>query len=118
MRKLQMISSHSLLSHLTFASFNPVLSNLDAEKALNLRSVFDTCVTYAQNPDGWLLLMGTYGCGKTHLAAAVANERSSMGYPVIFMTVPDLLDQLRAAFNPNSDSSYDERLSNCELRRC
>lgn len=109
MRKLQMISSHSLLSHLTFASFNPVLSNLDAEKALNLRSIFDTCVTYAQNPDGWLLLMGTYGCGKTHLAAAVANERSSMGYPVIFMTAPDLLDQLRSAYSPNTDSSYDER---------
>ena len=28
---------------------------------------------FAERPRGWLLLMGPYGCGKTHLAAAIAN---------------------------------------------
>ena len=30
---------------------------------------------FASNPQGWLLLEGGYGCGKTHLAAAIANPR-------------------------------------------
>ena len=44
---------------------------------------------------GWLFL-GTYGSGKTHLAIAIANYRLELGEPVPFMTVPDLLDHLRA----------------------
>jgi DNA replication protein DnaC len=53
--------------------------------------------------------MGTYGCGKTHLAAAIANYRASQGFPVMFVVVPDMLDHLRATFNPNSMVSYDRR---------
>jgi chromosomal replication initiation ATPase DnaA len=53
---------------------------------------------YAANPQGWLLLLGACGCGKTHLAAAVANRRLESGATVYFTTVPDLLDALRSAF--------------------
>ena len=30
---------------------------------------------FADEPDGWLLLHGSYGCGKTHLAASIVNQR-------------------------------------------
>jgi DNA replication protein DnaC len=53
--------------------------------------------------------MGGYGCGKTHLAAAIGNYRKALGEEPIFVVVPDLLDHLRAAFNPNSPVSYDRR---------
>jgi len=53
------------------------------------------------------VLTGTYGCGKTHLAAAIGNFRDAMGEEVIFQVVPDLLDHLRATFSPNSSISYD-----------
>lgn len=55
-----------------------------------------------------MFLHGPYGCGKTHLAAAIANHRLEQGEPVIFITVPDLLDHLRATFRPSSDIQYDE----------
>lgn len=63
---------------------------------------------FAQNMDGWLLLEGTYGSGKTHLAAAVANARLGKGDHVLFITAPDLLDHLRSAYAPNSESGYDD----------
>ncbi len=86
----------------------PEPSHLARDRAINLHRAFDTCVAYAQDPEGWLLLTGAYGCGKTHLAAAIANFRVAEGYTAVFMTVPDLLDHLRAAFSPNSETAYDE----------
>jgi hypothetical protein len=60
-------------------------------------------------PPNWLVFTGDYGCGKTHLAAAIANELAGWGHPVVFVVVPDLLDHLRAAFAPQSTVSYDKQ---------
>lgn len=104
---LQAVSNLELLAHLTFASFIAEPSHLPGDRARNLRRAYDTCYHYAQEPEGWLLLTGTFGCGKTHLAAAIANHRLAMGEPVVFMVVPDLLDHLRATYSPQSPVSYD-----------
>lgn len=108
LRAIQSISSLDMLARLNFGNFIAEPSHLPPEKAFNVRRAFDTCVMYAEEPEGWLLLTGTYGCGKTHLAAAIANARLARGYTAIFMIVPDLLDHLRAAFNPQSETTYDE----------
>jgi len=55
-----------------------------------------------------LIYQGVNGCGKTHLAAAIANYRSAQGEPVFFVVVADLLDHLRATFSPDSRTSYDQ----------
>jgi len=54
------------------------------------------------------VLAGPSGCGKTHLAAAIANERLEHGHPAFYITTPDLLDHLRSAFNPDSETPYNE----------
>jgi DNA replication protein DnaC len=64
---------------------------------------------FARHPRGWLILYGGYGCGKTHLAAAIANELVNVHYEVLFTVVPDLLDHLRSTFGPTSEIEYDER---------
>jgi DNA replication protein DnaC len=107
MRALQAISSLATLKRLTFESFIPEPSHFAPDKAYNLRRAYETCLYYAQDPEGWLVLSGTFGCGKTHLAAAIANARLAQGEPVVFMVVPDLLDHLRASFSPQSEISYD-----------
>jgi len=63
---------------------------------------------FVGSPQGWLVLMGASGSGKTHLAAAVANACMSGGHQVFFITAPDLLDHLRMTFHPQSEVSYDE----------
>ena len=73
-----------------------------------VREALDVVRRYAEDPQGWLMLMGTYGTGKTHLAAAIANYRLAAGSPVFFSIVPDLLDHLRATFAPSSEVPYDE----------
>lgn len=106
--RLQAVSHVGAMTYLTFESFIPEPAHLSPDKAYNLRRAFETCTYFAEDPEGWLLLTGTYGCGKTHLAAAIANARLAKGQPAVFMVVPDLLDHLRATFMPQSDTNYDE----------
>lgn len=85
----------------TFDLFDP---NMPGVRRAYLRAV-----EYARQPQGWLVLFGGYGTGKTHLAAAIANVVLRRGERVIFAIVPDLLDHLRATFAPDSSVAYDDR---------
>jgi DNA replication protein DnaC len=97
----------------TFETFDLRKSELSLDEFDSLIEAFEATKSYAIEPRDWLVLTsgyeGHYGCGKTHLAAAIANYRNDEGYPVLFVVVPDLLDHLRAAFNPASPVSYDKR---------
>ncbi len=63
---------------------------------------------YAREPVGWLVFEGAYGCGKTHLAVAIANTRLELfGEQVVFLTAPDLLDMLRSTYGPESDATFE-----------
>ncbi len=104
------LSTLGLMGRYTFGNFSlredERLSKRDAE---SLRKAFEAARAFAEAPSGWLIFNGPYGNGKTHLAAAIANYRAGMGYPPLFVVVPDLLDHLRATFNPNSTVTYDRR---------
>lgn len=67
------------------------------------------CLEFARKPQGFLTLIGDVGCGKSHLAAAIANYRLLQGDVVQFSVVPDLLDHLRATFSDESRVTYDTR---------
>src|SRR5206468_3845483 len=62
---------------------------------------------FAESPEGWLLVHGPSGAGKTHVGAAIANRCIERGQPALFVVVPDLLDHLRASYSPNSEIGYD-----------
>lgn len=78
------------------------------EELASLRSAILAAKDFADGPGGWLVILGANGCGKTHLAAAIANKVLANGGKVFFAVVPDLLDHLRTSFAPGNEASYDE----------
>jgi len=104
------LSSLDLHGKQTFATFDDRhAEGLPADELKSLERALRAATDFAKRPRGWLVFAGTYGCGKTHLAAAIANALSEQGNPPLFIMVPDLLDHLRATFNPSSTTSYDRR---------
>jgi DNA replication protein DnaC len=68
------------------------------------RTGFDACCTFVRNfgkVEGGqgLLLLGSSGTGKTHLAAAIANSLKDH-YSVVFAHMPTLLDRMRTTTVP------------------
>jgi DNA replication protein DnaC len=103
------LSSLEMYSRMTFGSFSlRENEKLSPEERANLSKSLRTAHEFSEHPRGWLVLSGTYGCGKTHLAAAIGNYSRSLGQAPIFRSVPDLLDHLRSTFSPNSTVTYDE----------
>ncbi len=102
-------SGHVHLTQMTFSSFQTDSFYLSPDKQSNLRWAKERAQQFTQEAKGWMLLKGGYGAGKTHLAAAIANERVAKGEPVLFVVVPDLLDHLRATFSLTSEVTYDDR---------
>lgn len=73
------------------------------------------CQAYAQHPAGWLMISGVYGCGKTHLATAIANVALSKDMPVYLATVPEMLDMLQAGIKDNTTDRWLDLLQTVSL---
>jgi len=97
-----------LQKNMTFDKFDWRRVNLPPEQRQNLEQAFRLALDFAKSPEGWLVFMGGTGCGKTHLAAAIANYRYQASQPALFIVVPEFLDHLRSTFSPESKVSYDQ----------
>jgi DNA replication protein DnaC len=106
-QRLEEYAGLGALKSFTFESLSQQGRSGDAASQQRFASAFDAARRFAAEPKGWLVFTGPTGSGKTHLTAAIANERIAGGAPVLFITAADLLDHLRAAFAPDSDLSYD-----------
>ncbi len=75
----------------------------------HVKRVKQYCVDFVQGPTYFLLLTGGTGCGKTHLAAAMANHcLENRLSAVCLVVVPDLLDSLRASMKAESKVGFDQ----------
>lgn len=112
------LSSLALYNTMTFASFElRKEENLPADELKSLEAAFSAAQDYARNPSGWIVFTGPYGCGKTHLAAAIGHYCLDNGYDLIFVSAPELLDHLRATFSPNSTISLDRLFEEVKTTR-
>ncbi len=112
MRRATQLRADSNLESLAGKTFENFLTegvSPDPDIRVTVRAAYERCRSFAEKPENWLLLVGTYGCGKTHLAAAIANHALIHGHPALFLNTPDLLDFLRETFAPKSDTTYSQR---------
>lgn len=96
------------LSRLTFRNLIERGRSAHPRDQEQYRRCVEDARAFAEGPDGWLVLSGTSGCGKTHIAASIVNRLLERGEPALFVVVPDLLDHLRAAYQPAAEVAYDE----------
>jgi len=107
--KLFSISHLDELKNLTFETFQSRgRKGLGRIQADSLEQAHNHAKQYASSLNGWVVLQGGYSCGKTHLAAAIANFAVSMGVPTLFLTVPDLLDTLRFSYD-SEETTFENR---------
>ena len=96
----------------TFATFD--LRKAGGKSTALVRAAYQAALAFAHEPQGWLVLYGPKGTGKSHLAAAIANHLATLpedDRPItMFLTAPDLLDLLRSGYGAGD---YTELLSLC-----
>ena len=63
-----------------------------------------------------LIIQGSPGTGKTHIAASIRNALVERNYKVYFITLPEYLDEIKAAFNePNKRYTIDRMVRESDL---
>lgn len=64
--------------------------------------------TFSLDKPKSLILQGSYGTGKSHIAYAIAKAIKNEGYSVAFMHIPMLMERIKATYNRNASETTDE----------
>lgn len=97
---------------------NRTFSNFDKSKC---EEAYKAAWAYSQRENLFdseknsLLFLGSVGTGKTHLAAAIANELTDRGIPVLFGTFIDHLQKIKDEFNHTSLDTYLSRMKSIPM---
>ncbi len=79
------------------------------------RAAYNAALAFARQPIGLLTLQGSYGVGKTHLLAAVANYLTANSIPSLYTTLPDLVSKHRAAVGNNWPEEFYRHFSRYQV---
>jgi len=103
--------SQEMRERFTFAGFSPDKAEIPAGADADIvhGTMYDAqevCQEYAKRPDGWLVLSGLKGCGKTHLAIAIAARQFAAARSVYYNTAIATLAMLRSGYENNEYEGY------------
>ncbi|MBS4200302.1 ATP-binding protein [Bacillus sp. FJAT-49732] len=98
------------LDKATFNNYEPQndLTKIAKEKCEWFANHFNDLTGYNS-----LLLQGSYGLGKSHLAFSITKRVRDLGKVVIFITMPELLNVLRGSYG-NSEYKESDILTACK----
>lgn len=110
-----------VLAHKTFENFDidrpyrDTKENSGAAQRHLVDVAYKKCFSWAHKPSGWLYVYGVPGCGKSHLAAAIANVVSGNGWEVIYRSVPAMIDYMRDAMKSGTLESVYETIEKADV---
>ena len=90
----------SALERMRFDTFHPYGATSERHELIAAQQA---ARAFAHTPQGWLVLFGPHGVGKTHLAVAIAAELSER-HDVYFARVQQLMYRLQSSFQSAGDS--------------
>lgn len=105
-------------SNLGARFMNRTFGNFDTRRD---RNAYDKCLAYSNRDNLFvdnrnsLLILGGYGTGKTHLAAAISNSLIDKGIPVLFATFADHLEHIREEFDETGKRKYLSMMKNTPM---
>lgn len=117
-KRARIFGDHSLinpnLQAVSFETYHPQnQSGAAAKKA---------AISYAESFDlkrpRNILFAGSYGLGKSHLAASISKALMARGYTSIFIAVPKLLTKIRNTYRSKSEHTESELLGVLEKVDC
>ena len=94
----------SALERMRFDTFEPHGTTSDRHELMTAQQA---ARAFAHTPQGWLVLCGPHGVGKTHLAVAITGELSGRHH-VYFARVQQLMYRLQSSFHAGGpQNSFD-----------
>lgn len=118
-RELEQRKNNGVKRRLRAAKF-PVkkyIENFDKSKYRNeFRSTFDELETldFIEKMEN-IILMGSPGCGKTHYATALGIKAITHGKSVLFVSVPNLVIELREALSKHQLNVYKRKFEKYDI---
>lgn len=92
------------LQEATVNNYQPQNESQDNAK----QTAIEYVKTFSVDNPKSIILQGSYGTGKSHLAYAIAKAVKAQGYTVAFMHIPKLMDRIKATYNKDAVETTDE----------
>lgn len=92
------------LQNATFKTYNPTTPDLHEAK----RNLMAYAKNFDKEKSSNLLLVGTYGTGKSHLSVSLTKELMQKNYTCLFLSVPKLFTKIKETFNSSSQFSQSD----------
>lgn len=87
-----------------FENYHPMTQSQLKAKQEAMRYTAEFSLDKPQN----LLLSGTYGVGKSHLAVSIAKKLMESGYSCVFISVPRLFTKIKSTFGRRDGMTEEE----------
>ena len=71
--------------------------------------ILEAAKSFVENPEGWFVVTGKVGCGKTHICTAICGELMQRGMNTRYMLWREAIGRLKAAVNDAVE--YDRLIS-------
>lgn len=94
------------LKKATFDNYKPTTPELWEAKSVAI----DYVTSFNLDDPQCLMMMGSCGVGKSHLAVSILKHLIGNGFTGIFITVPELLTKIKATYNKESNHTELELL--------